>query len=220
LRARKLGQQLEDLRLHGDVERGRRFVGQEQRRLAQQRHGDHHALAHAAREFMRIEPNAPPRLGDAHALEHAHGDIQRLAAADAAVSGQHLRQLVPDAHVGIQGRHRVLEDHGHFRAAHGVEIARAAVQDLAALKLHAAGRPAVGGQEPHDGEQDLALAGAGLADDAHDLAAPQLETHAIDGRHPALRQLEADGEIADRQDRRRRGGLSARWGRKHRAGRR
>ena len=49
-----LGQQLEDLRLDGHVERGGRLVGDQQLGVAGQRHGDHHALAHAAGELVRI----------------------------------------------------------------------------------------------------------------------------------------------------------------------
>ena len=100
----EVAQQLEDLRLHGDVERGGRLVGEQQRRLAQQRHRDHDALAHAAREFVRIEPDAPRGLGDADALEHAHGDGERLGAADAAVRRQHLRQLIAHPHVRVERR--------------------------------------------------------------------------------------------------------------------
>ena len=46
--ALQVAQQIEDLRLDGDVERGGRLVGDQQRRLARQRHRDHDALAHAA----------------------------------------------------------------------------------------------------------------------------------------------------------------------------
>ena len=46
--------QLQDLRLRGDVERGGRLVGDQQRRLEHQRHRDHDALALAARELVRI----------------------------------------------------------------------------------------------------------------------------------------------------------------------
>ena len=41
-------QQLQDLRLHGDVERGRRLVGDEKVRAVGERHRDHHPLALAA----------------------------------------------------------------------------------------------------------------------------------------------------------------------------
>ena len=47
-------QQVEDLRLDRDVERRRRLVGDQQLRLAGERHRDHRALAHAARELVRI----------------------------------------------------------------------------------------------------------------------------------------------------------------------
>ena len=42
-------QQAEDLRLHRDIERRRGFVGNQQLRLAHQRHRDHHTLAEATR---------------------------------------------------------------------------------------------------------------------------------------------------------------------------
>ena len=56
--ALQLAQQVEDLRLDRHVERGRRLVGDQQLRLAGQRHGDHHALAHAAGELVRIVVDA------------------------------------------------------------------------------------------------------------------------------------------------------------------
>ena len=49
-----LAQQLQHLGLHGDVERRRRLVGDEQFRLQRQPHGDHGALLHAAGELVRI----------------------------------------------------------------------------------------------------------------------------------------------------------------------
>ncbi len=42
------GQQVENLRLNGHVERGRRLVGDQEFRLAGQGDGDHHPLLHAA----------------------------------------------------------------------------------------------------------------------------------------------------------------------------
>ena len=55
--------QREDLRLRGDVERGRRLVGDQQRGLEHQRHRDHDALALAAGELVRIrrDRSAPAR---------------------------------------------------------------------------------------------------------------------------------------------------------------
>ena len=56
---------LQDLRLHGDVERGGRLVGDQQVRLVGERHGDHHALALAAGQLVRIALEPPGRIGNA-----------------------------------------------------------------------------------------------------------------------------------------------------------
>ena len=50
----QIAQQVEDLRLDRDVERRRRLVGDEQRRLARERQGDQRALPQAARELVRV----------------------------------------------------------------------------------------------------------------------------------------------------------------------
>ena len=59
--APQLGEQLEDLRLRRDVERGGGLVGDEHLRPVGQRHREHHPLAHAARELVRVAraPAAP-----------------------------------------------------------------------------------------------------------------------------------------------------------------
>ena len=62
----QLLEQLEDLRLGGDVERGGRLVGDDQRGLQRQRHGDHHALALAAGQLVRVAGQDALGLGQAH----------------------------------------------------------------------------------------------------------------------------------------------------------
>ena len=52
--ADQLGEQVEDLRLHHHVERGGRLVGDDQPRLAGQRHRDHHALSLPAGQLVRV----------------------------------------------------------------------------------------------------------------------------------------------------------------------
>ena len=54
-------QQAQYLRLHGDIERGAGLVRQQDLRLADQRHGNHDALAHAAGELVRVLAHAPRR---------------------------------------------------------------------------------------------------------------------------------------------------------------
>ena len=66
--------QLEDLRLHGHVERGRGLVGDQQLRVVGQRHGDHRALAHAAGELVRV---GRPRAGAARGCRPARASRPR-----------------------------------------------------------------------------------------------------------------------------------------------
>ena len=56
--ALQLLQQLQDLRLDGDVERRGRLVGDQEVRLVGQRHGDHHPLALAAGKLVGIGAEA------------------------------------------------------------------------------------------------------------------------------------------------------------------
>ncbi len=76
--AAQTADQLHDLCLDGDVERCCRFVGNQDVGLAQKRHGDHHALAHAAGELMRI--GGEPCLGirEADARKHGRSALQQL----------------------------------------------------------------------------------------------------------------------------------------------
>ena len=53
-RAAHVSQQIEDLRLHGDVERRRRLVGNEQRRFGGEGQRDHRPLPQAAAQLVRI----------------------------------------------------------------------------------------------------------------------------------------------------------------------
>ena len=62
-------EQVEDLRLHGDVERGRGLVGDEQARLAREREREQRALAHAARELVRVVVEPTLGVGDADEVE-------------------------------------------------------------------------------------------------------------------------------------------------------
>ena len=59
--SRSCSQLAQDLRLDRHVERGRRLVGDQQARRARQRHRDHHALAHAAGELVRVGAHALAR---------------------------------------------------------------------------------------------------------------------------------------------------------------
>ena len=60
----------QDLHPHRDVERRGRLVGDQQVGLGHQHHGDHDALAHAARDLVRIELVDALGIADLHRLQH------------------------------------------------------------------------------------------------------------------------------------------------------
>ena len=55
----EIAEQFQDLRLSGDIERRGRLVGDQQRRVVDQRHRDHHALAHTAGKLVRVGLHPP-----------------------------------------------------------------------------------------------------------------------------------------------------------------
>ena len=65
----QISEERDDLRLDRDVERGCRLVEDQERRLARQRRHDQRALAHAARELVRIGSGDAARLVYAHVRE-------------------------------------------------------------------------------------------------------------------------------------------------------
>ena len=70
--ARKPVDQRENPRLHGDVERRGRLVGDDQPRRAADRHGDHRALPLAARQPERIGARRALGIGEPDMSEQAH----------------------------------------------------------------------------------------------------------------------------------------------------
>ena len=72
-------EQLQDLRLGGDVERGRRLVGDQQLRLVGERHRDHRPLAHPAGELVRVVVDPARGLGHADQRRAARSPARRAS---------------------------------------------------------------------------------------------------------------------------------------------
>ena len=104
-------QQRQDLRLDRDVERGGRLVGDQQVGLVGERHGDHHALALAAGELVRIGVEALLGLLQPDQVQQLERAPPRRRPADAAVHDQRLADLPLDGVQRVQRGHRLLEDH-------------------------------------------------------------------------------------------------------------
>src|SRR5581483_1991656 len=172
-------QQVEDLRLHGDVERGHRLVADDQLRVDRERARDADALALAAGELVR-EPVEV--LGvQADDLEQLLDAALALGLGTDAVDVERLRDDRADALPRVQRRVRILEDHHHL-APHRPHLRTVEVRDVAALEDDlAAGRL----EEPGDAARHRRLAAARFTHDTERLARLEREVDAVDGLHRA-----------------------------------
>ena len=134
----QLLQQHQDLRLHGDVERCGRLVGDQQVGLVGERHRDHHALALAARKLVRIGIEPARGIADADQGQQFEGAGARLLAAQALVQFEDFADLPRDRVQRVERGHRLLEHHGDVVAADlahrvlvGADQVLAVEQDLA-----------------------------------------------------------------------------------------
>ena len=168
-----LAQQVEDLRLHRDVERGRRLVGDDERRAAGERDRDHHALPHAARQLMRIVVDASLRVGDLAPRAAARWRAPRASARVArpcTISASAIWS--PTLKTGIERGHRLLEDEADVGAAHlrASPLRRAPAGPCPGTAIRAAGDAAGRLHEPDDRERRDRLAAARFADEPERLA--------------------------------------------------
>ena len=162
--AHQLGDQVEHLALHGHVERGGGLVGDQQVGPAGQRDGDHHALALAARQLVRIGVEPARRLRQLHALEQA----QRLGAClggrqpRCSRSGSAIWR--PDGVQRVERGHRLLEHHADARAAQRAHRGVVEADQFLAVEADRAADRGALGQQTHQRQRGDRLAAARFAD--------------------------------------------------------
>ena len=137
----RLLQQVEDLCLNRHVERRRRLVGDDQRGIVRDGHRDHHALAHAAGEFVRERRDAPARVRNADQREQLDRTIARGRRADVVVHTDRLDDLVADGVDRRQRRQRVLKDHRDAPAAQTRQFLVRQPDELPAFETDGSRRP-------------------------------------------------------------------------------
>ena len=110
-------QQVENLRLNGDVKRGCRLVGDDKFGIAAKCHCNHNSLPHTARQLVRI--------GLVHVLGHRYADkfehLDALLFCHLLVRAVNVKKgdfvkLVAYRKNGVERGHRLLEDHRDFSA--------------------------------------------------------------------------------------------------------
>ena len=196
-------EQVDDLRLHRDIESTDRLVAHDEARLHGQCPGDADALALAATEFVRVavemfglQADLPEQLGTAlfalFAVELPEVDFQRL--------GEDLKYGEPRVERVVG----VLKNHLHF-APQRLEPGRSQLAKVLIFVSDAAG---CGAHELKDGFADGGLATATFADQADGGAFGDVEAytiHGLDVRQGFAQQRTACGEpdleVADAQKR-------------------
>ncbi|MNS19496.1 hypothetical protein D3C72_512170 [compost metagenome] len=93
----QLLEQLQDVRLYRDVQRGGRFIGDQQPRVAGHGNRDHHPLALATGKVVRIVIQARRRIGNAHFLQQGQRLGTGVLARQAAMPTQYFADLLADA---------------------------------------------------------------------------------------------------------------------------
>ena len=175
----QIADQRQDLRLRRDVERGRRFVGDQHPGIERQRHRDHGALALAARQFVRIGARGGFGSGMRTSSSSA-STFARIAARDSSVWIENISPIwSPMVRSGLSaviGSWKIIAMPAPRTCAH---FGRGGRRQIPAFEHHAAAVDAHPvRQQPHDGVGHHRLAGSGFADHAEDFVGGDRERHA------------------------------------------
>ena len=171
--------EVEDLHLRRHVQGRRRLVRDEDARLAHEGHGDHDALAHAARELVRVVVDDNLGARHADALEDLDGTREGCPLRELLVHAQRLAHLKADLHSRVQGGQRILEDHADLGATHlALQVQRHLRQVLTVEDDRSGGDLAALGEQTHEGQGRHGLAGTGLAHDTQGLARVHMQVNA------------------------------------------
>jgi hypothetical protein len=151
-------QQGQDLAPDRGVEARHRLVGHQHARLQGQRPGDHHPLALAARQLVRVAGG--PAGGQADLLQQLPDPSRGLLVGDLVVQLDGLGDLVADPADGVEGVHGPLEHDRGLGPADGPQPARPHGEHVLALQQHAARGLGAGRQQPQHGRGHGRLAAA------------------------------------------------------------
>ena len=164
-------QQVEDLCLDGDVESGRRLVGDDELGTEGERHGDDDALLLSTGELVRVVIEAALRIGDPDLL-HGGDDLGlEFGLARTPVVGAQAFGDLPSHRVdGVECRRWLLEHHRHICSAHLAQLFPGDAEDVLSGDDDCTRSLGGLGQEPEDGACGHGLARAGFAHDREHFA--------------------------------------------------
>ncbi len=181
----------------GHVQGGGRFVGDQQLGLASNRHGNRHALAHAAGQLVRVGVHAVRGAWDLDFFQQLDGPFARLFARHFQVQAQDFLDLETHGVAGVQRGHGVLEDHRQVLADDLPALASVEAEHVLAVEAQGVGGDDAGViDQAHQRHHGHGFTRTRLADDGQDFALVHAQVEAIDHWHGVL-VAEADIEILD-----------------------
>ena len=190
----------EDAVLDNHVQSGRRFVGDDDVRIAGQGHGDDRSLTHSSTEFvwvplhqLRVEANHLKQAG------HPFPGISNRRLNSMCFDG--LDDLLPDFVHRVERVHRRLEHHGDPTPPHLPDILFGQGEQVLAIKEDlSADQPSVVGQKSHQAVGERCLSAPRFAHQSQRLPTSQIEAHILDRLDLALSRRVAQRKVDHPQD--------------------
>ncbi len=193
----ELVEDAQNFHLHGHVEGGGGLVGDQHVGIGDQHHGDHRALPHAARDFVRIEAEDASRIAHLDGLQHRKCLVACFRPARLAMRLIGLDDLLADGHDRIERIFRILHHHRDPSAAQGAQRALRGRQQIDSVERQPLGDDLAGGRrEAQDGAAGLRFAGTRFTDDSETFPA-EMERDPAHRLDDAGAEVEADAEIFD-----------------------
>jgi hypothetical protein len=192
-------QQLQDLSLSRHVERARRFVGDQQRRLVGQCYGDPCALRLASGQLMRVSAEPVLRVRQAHQGEQADRPLPGRLPGHRPVHGDRFDELGTDGEHRVEPTGGLLEHQPDLAAPDGAQFLAAEAEQVAPPQERRAGHRGVAGQQAHQGQGQGRLARARFPDQREHFAGCHGQADVHHRRHRALAGLEGHRDRLDRQ---------------------
>ena len=182
---------IHDPRLGRDVERRGRLVRDHEPGFGRERHGDQHALAHAARKLVWIAGQQAGGIAQMHRTERRE---RRLAPVRDAEAFEMLVELVPDGQHRVQGRQRLLRNERDVPPQQRPVPRRRHCQQVRAVeRQRSAGDSEGRRQHTGDDAPDHGFAGAGLAYQPKHLAGGERKIDVPQHGHVAHANVQALG---------------------------
>ena len=154
-------QQIENLRLDRDIERGGRLISDQQGRVAGQGHGNHHPLFHTTGKLEGIFVEPAIGIGNANGRQQLAGTNTNNIGSEIATTRQHFANLATDRHDRVEAGRRLLKDHGHATAPNPAHVHFRQAQQFAAIESNIAAQyPPGGRQQAHQGQRSCGFPAA------------------------------------------------------------